>query len=117
MSTQSIIEAFFDEPTNTISYLVADPATRDAAVIDPVLDFDPTWRDDARRKSQDALGRTHVGFAARQIEIQHRVDHRGVARHGIGDEVADGIGRLVEERFDDRQGGHLLAPLMALDNV
>ncbi|WP_018182436.1 MBL fold metallo-hydrolase [Kaistia granuli] len=35
-----IIQAFFDEPTNTISYLVADPATRQAAVIDPVLDYD-----------------------------------------------------------------------------
>jgi len=34
------IEAFFDEPTNTISYLVGDPSTRTAAVIDPVLDFD-----------------------------------------------------------------------------
>ena len=34
------IEAFFDEPTNTVSYLVGDPATRAAAVIDPVLDFD-----------------------------------------------------------------------------
>jgi glyoxylase-like metal-dependent hydrolase (beta-lactamase superfamily II) len=34
------IEAFFDEPTNTVSYLVADPATRQAAVIDPVLDWD-----------------------------------------------------------------------------
>ncbi|MET4898156.1 MBL fold metallo-hydrolase [Sphingomonadaceae bacterium jetA1] len=37
---QPFIEAFFDEPTNTISYLVGDPATRVAAVIDPVLDFD-----------------------------------------------------------------------------
>ncbi|MDI1262348.1 MAG: MBL fold metallo-hydrolase [bacterium] len=35
------IRAFFDEPTNTISYLVADPVTRRAAIIDPVLDFDP----------------------------------------------------------------------------
>jgi len=34
------IQAFFDPPTNTISYLVADPVTRRAAVIDPVLDFD-----------------------------------------------------------------------------
>ena len=34
------ITAFFDEPTNTVSYLVADPATGEAAVIDPVLDFD-----------------------------------------------------------------------------
>jgi len=38
--TQPFVEAFFDEPTNTISYLVGDPATRTAAVIDPVLDFD-----------------------------------------------------------------------------
>ncbi|HEX6001954.1 MAG TPA: MBL fold metallo-hydrolase, partial [Hyphomicrobiaceae bacterium] len=34
------IQAFFDEPTNTVTYLVADPATRLAAVIDPVLDYD-----------------------------------------------------------------------------
>lgn len=38
--TQLFIGAFFDEPTNTISYLVGDHATRTAAVIDPVLDFD-----------------------------------------------------------------------------
>ena len=35
-----IIHAFFDAPTNTISYLVADPVTKQAAVIDPVLDYD-----------------------------------------------------------------------------
>jgi glyoxylase-like metal-dependent hydrolase (beta-lactamase superfamily II) len=40
MAGQPVIRAFFDEPTNTISYLVADPATRQAAVIDPVLDYD-----------------------------------------------------------------------------
>jgi glyoxylase-like metal-dependent hydrolase (beta-lactamase superfamily II) len=40
MSAQPVIRAFFDEPTNTVSYLVADPATRQAAVIDPVLDYD-----------------------------------------------------------------------------
>ncbi len=34
------IRAFFDEPTNTVSYLVWDPATKDGAVIDPVLDWD-----------------------------------------------------------------------------
>jgi len=34
------ITAFFDEPTFTISYLVADPEARMAAVIDPVLDYD-----------------------------------------------------------------------------
>ena len=34
------IQAFFDEPTNTVSYLVADPETKRAAVVDPVLDYD-----------------------------------------------------------------------------
>jgi len=41
MSRQPFIHAFFDEPTNTVSYIVADPVTRKAAVIDPVLDYDP----------------------------------------------------------------------------
>jgi glyoxylase-like metal-dependent hydrolase (beta-lactamase superfamily II) len=40
MSAKPEIRAFFDEPTNTVSYLVWDPATLDGAVIDPVLDFD-----------------------------------------------------------------------------
>ncbi|QYJ07141.1 MBL fold metallo-hydrolase [Qipengyuania flava] len=34
------IRAFFDEPTNTVSYLVWDPDSLRGAVIDPVLDFD-----------------------------------------------------------------------------
>jgi len=36
-----IIRAFFDEPTNTVSYLVWNPDTMRGVVIDPVLDFDP----------------------------------------------------------------------------
>jgi glyoxylase-like metal-dependent hydrolase (beta-lactamase superfamily II) len=35
-----VITGFFDPVTYTVSYLVADPGTRRAAVIDPVLDFD-----------------------------------------------------------------------------
>jgi len=34
------IRAFFDEPTNTISYLIWDGETKRGAVIDPVLDYD-----------------------------------------------------------------------------
>ena len=40
MNTAPDIKAFFDEPTNTVSYVVSDPQTRRAAVIDPVLDYD-----------------------------------------------------------------------------
>ncbi len=37
---QPVNLGFFDEPTNTVSYLVADPESGQAAVIDPVLDYD-----------------------------------------------------------------------------
>lgn len=48
--------ARFDNATNTISYIVIDPATRHAAIIDSVLDFDY------------ASGRTDTGSADRLIE-------------------------------------------------
>ena len=38
--TAPVVKSFFDEPTNTASYVVHDPATRSAAIIDSVLDFD-----------------------------------------------------------------------------
>ena len=49
-----VIHAFFDEPTNTVSYLVADPGTREAAVVDPVLDYDHK-SGKANVKSADAI--------------------------------------------------------------
>jgi glyoxylase-like metal-dependent hydrolase (beta-lactamase superfamily II) len=54
MSAKPVIHAFFDEPTNTVSYLVADPETRDAVVIDPVLDYDHK-SGKANVKSADAI--------------------------------------------------------------
>lgn len=35
------IKAFFDEPTFTVTYIVHDPESRHAAIIDSVLDYDP----------------------------------------------------------------------------
>lgn len=35
-----VIHSFFDKATNTITHLVADPASKRAAVIDPVFDYD-----------------------------------------------------------------------------
>ena len=46
MNTQTLqslgatTQAFFDSTTGTVTYVVSDPATRRAAVIDPVLDYD-----------------------------------------------------------------------------
>jgi glyoxylase-like metal-dependent hydrolase (beta-lactamase superfamily II) len=40
MTGQATIQGFFDPSTWTVSYVVSDPATRAAAVIDAVLDYD-----------------------------------------------------------------------------
>ncbi len=39
--SQANIRGFFDEPTFTVTYLVSDPSTKKAAIIDPVLDYEP----------------------------------------------------------------------------
>ena len=41
MAQSPIVHGFFDPATFTASYVVHDPATRQAAIIDPVLDFTP----------------------------------------------------------------------------
>lgn len=51
------VEAFFDEPTFTASYVVHDPATKLAAIIDSVLDFD------------HAAGRTSCESADKIVEF------------------------------------------------
>ncbi|HWK40187.1 MAG TPA: MBL fold metallo-hydrolase, partial [Hyphomicrobium sp.] len=40
LSVKPEVTAFFDEPTNTISYVVKDPASNACAVIDSVMDID-----------------------------------------------------------------------------
>ena len=40
MTTRTTTQAFYDPKTWTVTYVVSDPATQRAAVIDPVLDYD-----------------------------------------------------------------------------
>jgi glyoxylase-like metal-dependent hydrolase (beta-lactamase superfamily II) len=49
------IRAFFDEATFTVTYLVSDPASRSAAIIDPVLDYDPKSGRTATRSADAVL--------------------------------------------------------------
>ena len=53
-SDRPAIRAFFDEPTNTVSYLVWNEATKKGAVVDPVLDYDHR-SGKANVKSADAI--------------------------------------------------------------
>ena len=41
LAHQPMVQGFFDPRTNTISYVVTDPATNRCAIIDSVMDFDP----------------------------------------------------------------------------
>lgn len=79
--TQPFIEAFFDEPTNTISYLVGDPDMRAAAVIDPVLDFDLASgvADTRSAKRILAFAREHDWRIEMVLETHAHADHLSVA--------------------------------------
>ena len=55
MHVPAEIDAFFDEETNTVSYLVSDPASRSAAVIDALLDFDPGSGDISTEPADEIL--------------------------------------------------------------
>ncbi len=40
LSVKPVVTAFFDKPTNTVSYVVQDPNSSSCAVIDSVMDID-----------------------------------------------------------------------------
>lgn len=60
------VAAFFDEDTFTVSYVVADPATRRCAVVDSVLDFDPA-SGRTRKTSADEIIR-HIRESGLELE-------------------------------------------------
>lgn len=77
------VQAFFDHATNTVSYIVHDPATKKAAIIDPVLDFTPR-NGRISATSADAL----LAAAADQgldilyvLETHAHADHLSAAHH------------------------------------
>jgi glyoxylase-like metal-dependent hydrolase (beta-lactamase superfamily II) len=76
-----VVQAFFDEPTFTASYVVYDPATKQAAIVDPVLDYDP----DAGRTSTEFVDRI-IAYVEEQgltiawlIETHAHADHISAA--------------------------------------
>ena len=97
------IQHFFDERTSTLTYLVWDEDSRQAVLIDPVLDFDPasgrTWYESAERVGE-ALRREGLDLAW-ALDTHPHADHLSAlpwfreqfgARTGIG----KGITRVQE---------------------
>lgn len=66
MPAKPIIDAFFDEATYTVTYLVTDPGTKRAAIVDPVLDYD--------HKSGKASTKSAERVLAKAAERQASVD-------------------------------------------
>ncbi|MBU2340173.1 MAG: MBL fold metallo-hydrolase, partial [Alphaproteobacteria bacterium] len=91
------VEAFFDEPTFTATYVVHDPITKDAAIIDSVLDFDH-----ASGRTSYASADGVVAYAKREglkvswlLETHAHADHLSAApylQEKLGGELAIGAG-------------------------
>jgi glyoxylase-like metal-dependent hydrolase (beta-lactamase superfamily II) len=113
MSSASI-RPFFDESTNTVSYLIFDPAARQGAVIDPVLDWDH------RSGEADTRSADRLIEAARQegvaitliLETHAHADHLTAApyiKQRCGGKIAIG------EHIKDVQ--RIFRPVFAAEDV
>ena len=72
MASSPSIQAFFDEATYTVSYLVSDPVTRAAAVIDPVLDYDHRTGNVATLSADRILATAAQHIDTQGIHFVHR---------------------------------------------
>lgn len=113
------VKAFFDRDTYTYSYVIADPNSNSAAIVDSVLDYDPAaGRTSAR--SADAI----ADYVRKQglevewiLETHVHADHLSAARYlqkevggrtGIGNrvpEVQQVFGKLFNAERCFRQDG------------
>jgi glyoxylase-like metal-dependent hydrolase (beta-lactamase superfamily II) len=104
------IQAFFDEPTNTISYLIWDAETKRGAVIDPVLDYDQDAGEVDTRSVNAILQAARAAGVALDwaLETHAHADHLSGApyikaetgaRIGIGEHIKD-VQRIFRQVFN-----------------
>ena len=74
------IEALYDDTTHTLTYLVWDPSSRDAVVIDPVMDFDPI----AVRTSSESVERVAELIESKGLTLRGVLDTHAHADHLSG---------------------------------
>jgi glyoxylase-like metal-dependent hydrolase (beta-lactamase superfamily II) len=110
MSKAPAIDAFFDEATFTVTYLVSDPATRRAAVVDPVLDYDHRAGKTSTASADKVLARAaeqrlHIDWV---LETHAHADHLTAAPHirtrtgarvAIGEHIKD-VQRIFAKVFN-----------------
>ena len=83
MTQSPDVRGFFDPATHTVTYLVSDPATGQAAIIDPVLDFDaPSARTSTRSIDAVMAALRSEGLKlALVLETHAHADHLTAAAH------------------------------------
>lgn len=95
MSPRLVVEGHFDPTTSTISYIVLDGSTRQCAIVDSVLDYDPksgrtaTTSADALIRRVEELGAT----VQWHLETHVHADHLSGAhylRERLGGQIAIG---------------------------
>jgi len=113
------VRAFFDEATNTVSYVVKDPASASCAVIDSVLDFDyASGRTDTRSADAVIADVTARGLQVDWVLETHvHADHLSAApyiqqrvggRIGIGEKITvvqDTFGKVFNEGTEFQRDG------------
>jgi glyoxylase-like metal-dependent hydrolase (beta-lactamase superfamily II) len=101
----STVKAFYDPATHTISYVVYDESTRDAVIIDPVLDYQPTGSQTATDSADQLLAfvKEHDLKVHWLLETHAHADHLSAAqllrkRLEAGVAIGEKI-TLVQETF------------------
>jgi glyoxylase-like metal-dependent hydrolase (beta-lactamase superfamily II) len=105
MTQRPDVQAFFDEATFTVSYVVTDPATKACAVVDSVLDYDAAAGRTGRESADRIIAyvREHRLTCQWLIETHVHADHLSAAPYiqkAIGGRLAIGANiRTVQETF------------------
>ena len=122
--TDATIRSFFDPATYTVTHVVSDPATKRAALIDSVLDYDPKSGRTATRSADAVIA--HVREAVLTVdwhlETHAHADHLSAApylkaqlggRIAIGEHIRDvqrvfkGLFNAADLRTDGGEFDHL----------
>ena len=101
------VESFFDPATFTVTHVVADPATKRAAIVDPVLDYDPASGRTSTQSADAVIAHVRArGLTVDWILETHvHADHLSSAPHirdALGGRVGIGANiRTVQKTFGD----------------
>ena len=112
------IETFYDPATFTLTYVVYDPDSRDAVVIDPVLDYDPL----ASSTSTVSLERLDAFLKQEKLRVHLVLETHAHADHLSGSQwlkrrhdARIGIGARIVEVQETFKGLFDLGPDFAAD--